>query len=532
MKRYARDGRILHARGPWVALLAMTLVAAACGGDDGGGDSSDASPTTGEGEPQQGGEMVVATLFDSFGFDPVKTVGGVADGTVTGAVFDSLMTYDEDNEIVPQLAEALETTDQQTWTLRLRPDVTFTDGTPLDAEAVKFNIERHQDISLLSRAILNALNIEAMTVVDPTTLEIRLAFPWPAFPETLVGALGVVGSPTALADPEAFNTQPVGAGPFMLAEWVPGDHITLERNPDYWNAANGEPHLDQITFRLLLDTETRINSVQGGEVHLAQSTNGAEILNADDDGMVGFPVDGPGITVQMNGTQPPFNDPRVRQAVLQATDREALFNVVFEGAGTYPPNNFIISNDSEYAPTDIEYPEFDADAARALVDEYEAENGPISFTYNCHNQPDLVNMSQVVQQMWSDVGMDVEVQIKDQQTLVGDIFDKNYQISCFGAVGQEDPDLAYYGALHSASPTNSVGYSNPEVDAALETGRQSADPEERRAAYAVVQQALATDVPLFRAVTSPWGWFGSSDVGGMFTRRNATFNTAALYIAE
>ena len=156
--------------------------------------------------------MVVATLFDSFGFDPVKIVGGIADGTVSGAVFDSLMTYDESNEIVPQLAESLETTDNQTWTLKLRPDVVFHDGTPLDAEAVKFNIERHQDISLLSRAILNALNIESMTVVDPQTLELQLKFPWTAFPETLVGSLGVVGSPTALADPDSFNSNPVGAG--------------------------------------------------------------------------------------------------------------------------------------------------------------------------------------------------------------------------------------------------------------------------------------------------------------------------------
>jgi peptide/nickel transport system substrate-binding protein len=318
----------------------------------------------------------------------------------------------------------------------------------------------------------------------------------------------------------------------MLVEWVPGDHVTLERNPDYWNAGSGEPFLDRITFRLVLDTETRINSVRGGEVNLAQSTNGAEVLNADDSGMVGFPVEGPGITIQMNNTRPPFDDPRVRMAVLQATDREALLDVVFEGAGTYPPNNFIIANDSEYAAEGIEYPEYDPDAAAELVQEYEAENGPISVTYNCHNQPDLVNMAQVLQQMWTEAGMDIEVQIKDQQTLVSDIFDQNYEITCFGAVGQEDPDLAYYGSLHSASPTNSVGYNNPEVDAALDTGRRSADPEERRAAYTVVQEALASDVPLFQAVTSPWGWFGSEDVGGMFTRRNGTFNTAPLYLSE
>ena len=496
------------------------------------GSGAAAGPAPAEPEPSQGGELVVATLFDSFGFDPVKVVGGIADGTVSGAIFDSLMTYDENNEIVPLLAESLESEDQQTWTLGLRPDVTFTDGTPLDAEAVKFNIERHQDVALLSRSILNALNIDSMTVVDPLTLEIHLKFPWTAFPETLVGSLGIIGSPTALANPEEFNTNPVGAGPFMLVEWVPGDHITVERNPDYWNADAGEPYLDRIVFRLVLDTQTRVESVKGGEVHLAQSTNGAEVVNAGDEGLVGFPVDGPGITIQMNTTQAPFDDVRVRMAVLQALDRETIFNVVFEGAGTYPPNNFIIGNDSEFAPSDIAYPEFDLEAATTLVDEYEAENGAIAFTFSCHTQPDLVSMSQVVQQMWGAAGIDVEVKIEDQQTLVGNVFQRNYEISCFGAVGQEDPDLAYYNTFYSTSPTNTTGYANPDVDAALDVGRQSADPDERREAYAVVQQALATDVPLFQAVTSPWGWFGSDNVGGMFTRRNGTFNTGDLFLTS
>ncbi|MEX2625382.1 MAG: ABC transporter substrate-binding protein, partial [Ilumatobacteraceae bacterium] len=168
--------------------------------DDGSDDETPATTAAtdepADDEPQQGGELIVATLFDSFGFDPVKVVGGIADGTVAGAVFEGLMTYDEDANVVPWLAESLESDDFQTWTLGLRPGVVFSDGTPVDAEAVKYNLERHQDVSLLSRGILNALNMEEITVVDDTTLEIRLRFPWPAFPETLVGPLGIVGSPT------------------------------------------------------------------------------------------------------------------------------------------------------------------------------------------------------------------------------------------------------------------------------------------------------------------------------------------------
>ena len=564
MRRVLRSDRRTSGGTRAVAVLAAAaLVVAACGGDD---DTADVTPAVTEAPatddtdtvddtvddtdtdtptdtdvpdepvadegPQQGGELVVGTLFDSFGFDPVKIVGGIADGTLSGAVFESLMTYDEDANVVPWLAASLDTDDFQTWTFGLRPGVVFSDGTPLDAEAVKYNLERHQDISLLSRGILNALNMEEITVVDETTLEVRLRFPWPAFPETLVGPLGVVGSPTALeADPEAFNRNPVGAGPYLVTEWIPGDHITLDRNPDYYGADEGRPYLDRINLRLVLDTQTRQASVQSGELHLAQSTNGAEVVFADERGMVGFPVDGPGITIQMNTEVPPFDDVRIRRAALQALDREAIFTVVFEGAGQYPPNNFLLDNDSEFsAHEEIDYPAHDPDTAAALVAEYEAENGPVSFTWQCHTQPDLVNMSQVVQQMWSQAGMDVTIEIVDQQTLVGNIFQRNYQIACFGAVGQEDPDLAFYGTLHSASPTNTVGYSNPAVDEALDIGRQSSDADERYDAYLVVQQALADDVPLFKAATSPWGWFGRDEVGGMFTLRNGIFDTSEVYL--
>jgi peptide/nickel transport system substrate-binding protein len=526
--------------GGLLGVLALVVVAACGGGsgDDGGGGGSSAADESGDlttettvaGDPETGGEMVVATLFDSFGFDPTKLVHGIADGTAALAVFDSLMVYDEDAQVVPYLAESLESEDSQTWTLGLRPGVTFSDGTPLDAEAVKFNIERHQDPANQSRAVRNAGNIETMTVVDDQTLELELAFPWAAFPEILVGTLGTIGSPTALADPEAFNREPVGAGPFVVSEWSPGDHITMVRNEDYWQ--DGKPYLDELTFRLVPDTETRFESVRAGEVQLGQSTNGAEIAEAaETDNMQGYPANGPGITIMMNTTQAPFDDPRVRMAILQATDRAALRDVVFEGVGAEPPNEFLVSSRSGYRPEDIEYPDHDPEAAAALIEEVEAEVGPVGFTYKCHTQPDMIAMAELLEQMWGQAGMDVELQTADQNALVIDIFTRNYSISCFGAVGQEDPDLAYYNTLHSESPTNATGYSNPEVDEALDTGRRSTDEETRRESYRVVQQALAEDVPLFQAVTSPWGWFGSGDVRGLFARRNGTIVLADAWLA-
>ncbi|MEX2625660.1 MAG: ABC transporter substrate-binding protein, partial [Ilumatobacteraceae bacterium] len=498
--------------------------------DDDEGDDPPATTAAPEPEetPEPGGEIVVATLFEPFGLDVKNLVGNVFDGTVSNAIYSSLMTYDADRNVVPELAESLESDDQQNWTLTLNPGIEFADGTPFDADAVKFNLDRHADLDVGSRAYQFARNITDVTVVDETTLEITLEFPWAAFPETLAGNLGKVGSPTAIqADPDAFNRNPVGAGAFQLVEWATGERLVLEPNPNYW--VEDQPYLDRITVRAIADTQTRIASAENGEVDLAQSVNGAEIANAPDRGLVGYPGEGPGVTIWMNNNVPPFDDVRVRRAALIALDKETIFDVVYEGAGQYPPNEFIISNDSEYSAQGvIEYPQYDPDEAAALIAEYEAENGPVSFTYSCYGQSDLVNMAQIAQQMWSAAGIDAEIEIKDQLSVVGDVLSGNYSISCFGATGQQDPDLAFYSSLHSDSANNYAGYSNPEVDEALDAGRRTADFDERYEAYLTVQEALATDVPFFQVVTSPWGWFGNPQLGGMQALRDSTFDAAPL----
>ncbi|TVR27504.1 MAG: hypothetical protein EA389_02735 [Ilumatobacter sp.] len=503
-------------------------------GDTGDTGDAEATATTAapepEEQPEQGGEIVVATLFEPFGLDVKTLVGNVFDGTVSNAIYSSLMVYDANREVVPQLAQSLESDDQQVWTLTLHPGIEFSDGTPFDADAVKFNLDRHADLEENSRAYQNARNISEVTVIDDTTLEIVLDFPWAAFPETLAGNLGKVGSPTAIqADPDGFNRNPVGAGAFVLDEWATGERIVLDRNPNYW--VDGQPYLDRIVVRAVPDTQTRIVSAEIGEIDIAQSVNGAEIAEAPDRGLAGYPGEGPGITIWMNNSAPPFDDVRVRRAALMALDKRTIFDVVYGGAGQYPPNQFIVSNDSEFSARDeIDYPEYDPAAAAALIAEYEAENGPVSFTYSCYGQSDLVNLAQIAQQMWAAAGIDVEIEIKDQLSVILDVLTGNYSISCFGATGQEDPDLAFYGQLHSDSATNYALYANPAVDEALDAGRRTADFDERYEAYLVVQQALADDVPFFQVVTSPWGWFGNPQIGGMVGLRDSTFDAAQLFL--
>ncbi len=227
-------------------------------------------------EPVQGGEMVIGGIFDAFGLEPATFVGGITDGPLSYALYDPLTTYTADGAWEPWLAESVESDDLQNWTITIRDGVTFHDGTPFDAEAVKINLDRHKDPATKSRNLNNASNIDSVTVVDPLTVEIALAFPWAAFPEILAGNIGLMASPTAIAA-GTIATAPVGTGPFVLAERTPGDRTIVERNPNYWR--EGEPYLDKITFRVVLDDSVRTTSVENGEIQAAQSIRG-DILAA------------------------------------------------------------------------------------------------------------------------------------------------------------------------------------------------------------------------------------------------------------
>ena len=554
---------------------ALLAVAAACGGDDSGSDETtattaapattaaaattaapattaadgtDAPATTGAGTtaapattaaatttvpagpaPTQGGELVVGGIFDAFGLEPATFVGGVTDGPLSFALYDPLTTYLPDGSFEPWLAESVESTDQQTWTITLRDGVTFHDGTPLDAEAVKFNLERHKDPATKSRAFNNASNMDTITVVDPSTLEIALKFPWAAFPEVLASNMGLMASPAAIQAGTA-NTNPVGTGPFVFAERIPGDRTVVERNPNYWR--DGEPYLDKITFRVILDDSVRDASVENGEIGAAQSIRGDVLARANEtDGIKSTQSPGHGNTIHMNTVSGPTADVRVRQALAWAIDYGAINDVIYEG--TALADGHFIGEDNPYFDAAVEFPTYDPDKAKELIAEYEAENGPVAFTFRCYTEPSRVQMSQLVSQMWTQAGVDVEVELSDQTTLVLDMLGGNFAVGCL-SLGAEnvDADLMFFNQFNSTSANNYGKYNNPEMDAALLQGRTSGDPAVRAAAYTTVQELMARDMPTIEWSKSPWGWVTGADVYGLETLPGTEFHSGSIYLAE
>jgi peptide/nickel transport system substrate-binding protein len=508
-----------------VVVVLLALVAAACGDDDdddaggetpetgdvGGTDDSvatdesvvtdDATTTAPDDttadteapasdEPVPGGEVTILQYNEVATLDPhVLTTSGGAGGQRLFPFYGALVTYvHETQEVRPLLAASLESNDDFTvWTLTVRDGVTFSDGTPFTAEAVKVNWERIANPETRSPGITTALSVTSMTVVDDVTLEITLAGPNANFDKAVSNSnLNFVISPQALADGVDLNAETAGAGPYVLEEWRRDDRMTMVRNETYFDAPR--PYIDRIEYRVVVDDGQRVdtfgtddtvdaawffNTVQLGEA--AGERDGAEIVAIQ---VPNSPV------LAMNNAAAPFDDPRVRRAVMLGMDREAFADVTV-GEEAEGATNIVPEDSPWYSPMG-DLPDYDPEAAQALFDEVAAETGaPVSFSISgFQNNEEITQYVQTTLNQFDNV--EVEHVSNDSATGVGLVIQGDYQMSSWGFPFL-DP-AALYRFAESTQFTNFAKYANPEVDALLAESLRTQDFDER---YAIYEQVFA-----------------------------------------
>ncbi len=224
-------------------LLVLVLVAAACGGDDddsSGAKTPDKGDTSGKvsdsGKPVAGGTLTFGQESDVATLDDAKALAQPADKNISLAVYDPLMTYNDEGKLEPFLAESMQASDDlKTYTMKLRTGVVFHDDTPLNADAVIAHFKRLQDPAVNSTWKSDVAIIASMDKVDDLTVKFNLTGPSVGFPDTLAGTIGYVESPTAVQkEGPGFDQHPVGTGPFKLTEFIPGDHVKVVKNDKYW----------------------------------------------------------------------------------------------------------------------------------------------------------------------------------------------------------------------------------------------------------------------------------------------------------
>lgn len=473
------------------ALIAsIALMVVACGGT-----TPTATADIDAGDPVRGGTVRIVQGGEPRSLDPATLVNAwVSNSLVGNALYGTLLVNDpETAEITPVLAESFATADEgATFELKLRPGTTFTDGTPYDADAVRYNWERMRDPGTGSPSLIQASQIAALDVLDPLTLRVTLAAPNPHYAQAVVwSGMNWIASPTALeAGRQAFDERPVGAGPFTMSQWRRQDRIILERNTGYDPA----PYLDSIELVHNGDTNQRVNSVIAGESALAIEGSWASLGRAEDAGLrtVVQPTGG-GQFLALNTRRQPFDDERARRALAHAIDIDALNEVVFSGRAELPRTLF---DESSPFYADIEIPAHDPERAQALFDELAAEDEPVSFTFLAYTSVENKAVAEAVQaQLSAFDNVDMRVEVLEFTSALPRLNSYDFDVAITSATIL-DPDTALWSNFHGDSTGNFTGIDDPDLNAAIDEGRRAPELAERSAAYEVAQKRIVEANPV------------------------------------
>jgi ABC-type transport system substrate-binding protein len=512
--------------------VVLALAAAACGGSDDDGDGSTSGSDVpsditlaAEGEPRTGGTFIYGIEAESDGYNPATNRFAIS-GTVIGlAIFDPLAAFDADLAPQPYLAESLApTADFTQWTITVRPDITFHDGAPLDGAAVKTFLDALRNDPLVGIATKNIASVE-VDPADPLAAVVTMSAPWAAFPVLLTGQVGMVAAPSMAGNAEA-GRAPVGTGPFVFDEWVPDNRFVATRNPDYWRTdADGTPlpYLDQVEFRPIPDQTARTASIQSGTVSMIHTTDPREIQRLEgqaEDGNLQIVTDKgekEESFVMLNTAVEPFDDLRARQALAYATDRSTYNAVINDDLREIADGPF--SEGSQWK-TESVYPDYDPAEAQRLVEEYEADKGPLEFTF-VNSGTDARGLD-LLKQQWETVGMTVDTELIEQSQFILNAAVGDYQAFQWRQFGGADPDYDYiwWHSQNSAPPGEGIALNfarneDPELDAALDEGRASTDLDVRRQAYATVQERMNTTLPYIWLDRAEWALIATNQVRGI-----------------
>jgi peptide/nickel transport system substrate-binding protein len=440
--------------------------------------------------PKRGGSVSLALEADVTGIDPVN-ITSYNDKQVGITVYDTLLEVDARGTLQPNLAERFEAApDATSFRLHLRRGVKFHDDTPFDAAAVVEHFKRLMDPKTRYRWASDLAGIASIDATGPLEVTIRMKSPSAHFLAVLADTSGMVVSPTAVRKHgENYAANPVGTGPFVFKEWRRGSQITFVRNTAWWK---GPVHLDEVVYRPMPDTDTRIASLKAGNLDIAMNAPGKDVLEAKNSKK--FTVLDPGSLattfVMLNVDKPDVSDQRVRQAMAHALDRDALNKVVNKGLlkvastafGTgLPPHERVEG-----------YPKFDPARAKKLLADY---GKPVKIRIATQNAPLPMLTSQAMQQMWKKVGIESEIVPFEQTALIRAANSRDFQVMLYRWQGGVDPDRNVYIFFHSKGSANRTGLNNPEMDRLLEAGRGTMDPAQRLQAYTAINNLLARELP-------------------------------------
>jgi peptide/nickel transport system substrate-binding protein len=398
----------------------------------------------------------------------------------------------------------------------LRPNITFHDGSPLNADVVVQNFHALRTSALTAQAV-------AFLSADPTAASaMSVTFPCSesivAFPAYLATQLGFI---IALSQLDKNDSQvPVGTGPFSYVDWEPNDHFTVTRNPNYWRA--GLPYLDTVTYRPIVSDESRELSLRSGTIDLMVSHDPGIIKDLQNDSSFQQVTDlhqtigQPDMDfICLNTEAAPLNDLTVRQALAYATDPAEIVKLF--GEGVLVPNTSLFPPGSIYRAADNGYPQYNLAKAKQLVAQAAPNHGgSISLNLVDITDPRQALIIQALQSMWEQAGIKVAINQIQQVTYIDNLVEGSFQAAADEQFGAPDPDLNYvWLSPTTANPPIALNFArnkDPRIETALQQGRTHSDPSVRIAAYQEVDKLLSEDLPYLWISRAPWSITGSDTI--------------------
>ena len=514
----ARPRRRRRWRSPAV-LAALVVLAAACGGGDGGGGGGEsAGPEGGEDDSGQcgttsspgdvGGDESAASPEDADpsailrwgamraeSMDPIREAG--VDYVQLHAVFDTLLSISpEDGELMPRLATEWEA-DDESIVLHLRDDVTFQDGTPFDAEAVAFNLDRAKtDPDSNVTGMLDA--VEAVEVVDDSTVELQLAEPTPlAVLQLLADRPGMMASPEAVRDAggsTAFSEAPVGAGMYRIeGEWFPRESMSVRAWDGYWDS--DAQTLGGIDFTEV-EPDAKVNALLSDSVDVA-SVGGTDVAALEGEPDVALSVGpaaiGRGLTV--NPTLEPFDDPLVRQAIAHAINRDAMVEALTNGYGEPRCQLFAANSPAYDEELDGLYP-YDPARATELLDEAGYPDGLEFRAIIGSGATAYIQFGELLQAQLAEVGIDMELDLVDRAQTLPMLYEEDAAPAApiGGGADAALTDVFIRNYLLEDGSFNAGDVELPEVRDLVEEAGAQPDIESARPMYQELNRAVAEDL--------------------------------------
>ena len=459
---------------------------------------------------QAGGVMRINMATDIQQLDP-HLVTAWNDYCPWECMYSSLTALDRDFQPVPDLAQSWTQPDPKTYVFQLRKGVLFHNGREMKAADVKFSLERIQSFGGRSKWYTLILDMERAEVVDDYRVRVVLKQPSAPFLANLAFAMVV-----APENVEKIGLEPVGTGPFRFVERVPNSHLLVRRWDKFYMP--GQPKVDEIRWVPVVEPATRVANLKTGTADIISEVPFESLrdLRATPGVAIHEPKASSAYAVILIKHAPPLDNKKLRQAIAQLVDREALNRAVYFGVGTTEQgcNPFPIGH---WAHTDVACPKYDPDAAKKLLAEAGHPNGIELEWKVIGTRPDTVKVAEVCKETFRKGGVNVKLTQLEFATWIQQVYrDKQFQLGQTIFLREADPDGLVVSALFTGGQNNPGGYSRKDMDDLLTSGRGELNVERRKAIYKRISEIVADDVPFVRIQPQPFLWASTSKAGGFY----------------